>query len=375
MLQWRSTRPPQMQDAIDYFLGNFVLNAESPASLICSGSVETFDIVPVELGPGRAVIQVLDTLTAGLLVIRAACSQTIEERQQQHVKYWKAMSELRESLSLYPTSRALVAPIFLFALYEMIVNTSETDMTWQIHLNGMLAMMKHNQNARGSRTAEMTNLSAARQFAVVEKTSDIQEFFSSRPAMDNIEKAWLLLDITKVRLKMLVTIMDRFRAVEDAQNTTSFKKLEVEKLRVSVKRIQRDLHLIPNLLPKEFHPVKIPQITGCDIPSGLPPTYIGYYAESYIDSFLCTKWNEYRALMLIIGDFLLRTGRFLYSGTTRPNVRESTALTRTIREAVEGWNMRIPKAMALAHTGVQELTYSEILAGLMLLGSGVLRSV
>lgn len=321
-------------------------------------------------------------------------------------------------------------------------------MTWQIHLNGMLAMMKHNQNARGSRTAEMTNLSAARQFAVVEKTSDIQEFFSSRPAMDNIEKAWLLLDITKVRLKMLVTIMDRFRAVEDAQNTTPFKKLEVEKLRVSVKRIQRDLHLIPNLLPKEFHPVKIPQITGCAIPSGLPPTYIGYYAESYIDSFLCTKWNEYRALMLMIGDFLLRTGRFLYSGTTRPNVRESTALTRTIREAVEGicasvayyhgssktssairergeidadsawmhpsmktldalslmwplhcaistesgatkaqrewmkevliyigWNMRIPKAMALAHTGVQELTYSETLAGLMLLGSGVLRSV
>lgn len=111
-----------MQDAIDYFLGNFVLNAESPASLICSGSVETFDIVPVELGPGRAVIQVLDTLTAGLLVIRAACSQTIEERQQQHVKYWKAMSELRESLSLYPTSRALVAPIFLFALYEVSSN-------------------------------------------------------------------------------------------------------------------------------------------------------------------------------------------------------------------------------------------------------------
>lgn len=119
-----------MQDAIDYFLGNFVVIAESPAGLICNGSVQTFDLVPAEMGPGRAVIEVLDTLTAGLLVIRAACSQTIEERQQQHVKYWKAMSELRKSISLYPTSRALVAPIFLFALYEVSSEFVNVPILW-----------------------------------------------------------------------------------------------------------------------------------------------------------------------------------------------------------------------------------------------------
>lgn len=108
-----------MQDAIDYFLDNFVPNAQRPAGLFGGGSVETFDIVPAEMGPGRAVIEVLDTLTAAFLVIRAASLQTIEGRRKQHVKYRNAMSELRESISLYPTSRALFAPIFLFALYEV----------------------------------------------------------------------------------------------------------------------------------------------------------------------------------------------------------------------------------------------------------------
>lgn len=124
--------------------------------------------------------------------------------------------------------------------------------------------------------------------------------------------------------------------MEYAQITTNFKKLDVEKLRVSVKRIQRDLRLIPDLLPREYHPVKVTKPTGCDIPSGLPPNYNDYYEESYTDRFLCKKWNEYRTLMLITGDFLMRTGRFLYRGTSRPNVRETTALTRRIKEAVNG---------------------------------------
>lgn len=117
-----------MQDAIDYFLTNFVLNAESLRGLVGGESIEIFDIVPAERGPGRAVVEVLDTLTAGLLVIRAASLQTIEGRQKQHVKYRKAMGELRESISLYPKSRTLIAPIFLFALYEVSAIPRKYDM-------------------------------------------------------------------------------------------------------------------------------------------------------------------------------------------------------------------------------------------------------
>lgn len=307
-------------------------------------------------------------------------------------------------------------------------------------------MIEHSHDLRGNRTIATDNVSAARQFASSVEITDIQEFFSSRPAIDNIEKAWLLLDITKVRLRTLITTMDRFRAIDDAQNTTTFKKLDVEKLRVSVKCIQRDLRLIPDLLPKDYHPVKVTKSTGCDIPSDLPPTYTGYYEESYRDSFLCTKWNEYRTLILITGDFLLRASRFLYAGTSRPNVRETTGLTRMMKEAADGicasvayyydfsetnstrreeteadsawthttmktldalnlmwplhcaiatesganeaqrsWmkrvlmyigcDMRIFKAVALADVSTQEHTYSEVLAGLTLLSSGILRSV
>jgi hypothetical protein len=240
--------------------------------------------------------------------------------------------------------------------------------------------------------------------------------------------------------------MDRFRAIGDTGITTNFKNLDVEKLRVSVRRIQRDLRLIPDLLPREYHPVKVTKSTGCDIPSDLPLTYTGYYEESYTDSFLCTKWNEYRTLILITGDFLLRTGRFLYAGTSRPNVRETTGLTRMTKEAGDGicvsvayyydssvtkstgreeteadsawmhstmktldtlnlmwplhcamtigsgateaqrsWmkgvlmyvgcDMRIPKAVALVDVCTQEHPYSDVLAGLTLLGSGILRSM
>lgn len=328
----------------------------------------------------------------------------------------------------------------------MIVNTSLTDTTWQTHLNGMLALTQHNRNTRDNLTVEMTNLSSARQIALLEETTDILGFFSSRPGIDNIEKAWLILDITKVRLRTLIITMDRFRAIDDAWHATTFKKLDVEKLRVSVKRIQRDLRLIPDLLQREYHPVKVTKATGCDISSGLPPTYTGYHEESYTDSFLCMKWNEYRTLILITGDFLLRTGRFLYAGTSRPNARETTTLNRMMKLAADricasvayyinysqkssttreepdpdgagmhttmktlnalnlmwplhcaiatesgtteaqrewmkgalmyiGWNMRIPKAVALADTSIEAFTYSAALAGLALLGSGILRSV
>lgn len=329
----------------------------------------------------------------------------------------------------------------------MVVNTSLTDKTWQFHLNGMLSMIQHNHNTEGKQTTVIDNLSAARKFVLSEETPDIQEFFSLRPQIGSIEKAWLLLDITKVRLRKLITTMDRFRAIDDTKNNTTFKKLDVEKHRVSVKRIQRDLRLIPDLLPKEYHPVSVTKMTGCDPASDLPPAYTGYYEELHPDKFLCTKWNEYRTLILVTGDFLLRSGRFLYSGTSRPNARETTTLNRMMKEAVDGicasvaycyddskikitereeaeadsawvhttsmktldalnlmwplhcaiamesgateaqrdWmkkvlvdmgcRMRIPKAVALADTSVHEFTYSQVLAGLTLLGSGVLRSV
>lgn len=117
-----------MQDAIDHFLSNFVLDVESLPGLVGGGSIEIFDILPAERGPGRAVAEVLDTLTAGLLVIRAASLQTIEGRRKQHVKYRRAMGELRESISLYPNSRALIAPIFLFALYEVSCLTVDIEL-------------------------------------------------------------------------------------------------------------------------------------------------------------------------------------------------------------------------------------------------------
>lgn len=119
MIQWRSGKEPFMQTAIDHFLTNFVFNAEDLSLLVGRGSIEVFNIVPAERGPGRTVVDTLDAMTTGLLMIRAASLQTIEQRREQHSKYRTAMQNLRESISLYPDSRRLIAPIYLFALYEV----------------------------------------------------------------------------------------------------------------------------------------------------------------------------------------------------------------------------------------------------------------
>lgn len=116
---WRNGKEPHIQNAIDYFLTNFALNDETLSQIVGKDSIEIFDIVLAENGPGRAVLDVLGSLTPSFLILRTASFQTIDGRRQQHMKYQAAMRVLRESISLHPKSRVFVAPIFLFALYEV----------------------------------------------------------------------------------------------------------------------------------------------------------------------------------------------------------------------------------------------------------------
>ncbi|OKL57245.1 hypothetical protein UA08_07621 [Talaromyces atroroseus] len=411
--QWRKGKDPWMQSAMDHFLNNFVFNAEDLSLLIGGSGIEVFDIAPAETGPGRTVIDVLDVLASGLLIVRAASMQTIEGRREQHVKYRLAMWKLRE------------------------INTSPNDKTWQIHLDGLLAMLQQNHHSTTKcDDKSSSNLIAARECAQSDGNGDVQKFLQSRPPMDSIEKAWLLMDLSKLKLRKLIATMDHFH---------------VEKLRVSVKQIQRDILLVRESVPKEYHPARVSKAhSSWSSASDLPPYYRGYYEEVYSNNLLCAKWNEYRTMLLITSDFMLRSGHFLYSGTSRSNTREATALSRTMEEAVDGicasvayyydysrannikrvtiaspndagkrdlvplsmttmdalaltWSlhcaiamrhviaedqrdwmkqvlyytgsqMRIPKAMALASASAEGFSYTDVLAGLTLLGLGILRS-
>lgn len=238
----------------------------------------------------------------------------------------------------------------------MIVNTSTDDKTWQIHLNGLLAMLQQSCKSRDGGSVATSNLIAARKFGMSDN-GDLQEFFRSRNPIEDIEKVWLILDISKMRLRKFIGTMDEFRASKGG----SFKKLDVEKLRVSVKLIQRDLRIITELVPKEYRPVRMSTEAVYGSDSGLPSYYSGYYGESYsngkfpanprtskkmylfakshlnlVADFVCAKWNEYRTMLLITCDFLLKAAQFLYSGTSRPNARESTMQSRMVKEAVDG---------------------------------------
>jgi hypothetical protein len=166
----------------------------------------------------------------------------------------------------------------------MIVNTVPDDKTWQIHLDGLLAMLQQNHSTTEGEDKTTANLIAARKFTQSDKSGDLQEFLQSRPPMDDIEKAWLLVDISKLRLRKIVATMDRLRMFNGI-NITCFRKLDVEKLRVAVKQIQRELRLVRELVPKEYHPARVSKAhsswsSGLD----LPPFFDGYYEEIYSNS-------------------------------------------------------------------------------------------
>jgi len=111
------TRIPKIDDQ---FLDDFVVATEDGA--LTPGCFEFFDLAPAELGPGRAVLYALEVMSTGFQSLQEL-TQTIETRMMRQAKYRSAMRELRESLSSWPTSRMLFAPVFLFAVYEVKVTS------------------------------------------------------------------------------------------------------------------------------------------------------------------------------------------------------------------------------------------------------------
>jgi hypothetical protein len=178
----------------------------------------------------------------------------------------------------------------------MTVNTNLEDRTWQAHLDGLLAMLQLQQNYYHEEQ-ESSLIKAVQLLRSSDATKASLESFSS----NDFEKACILLDIAKLWLRKLVAQMHDLTS-----DSRQVRKLDIRKLRVSLKQVHRDIALIPSMLPLEASGVSV------------------------------LKWNEYRTVLIISESLLLQSGQFIQPIEKYRKTREFISLSSSIQEAVNG---------------------------------------
>jgi hypothetical protein len=122
----------------------------------------------------------------------------------------------------------------------MMVNVDRNDKTWQIHLNGLLAMLHQSyEPTEGNKAPPL--LKACQ----IIDSPNIGEAVSALQVCD-AEKVGILLDIAKLRLRSLNAEFVKLFA-----STSPPRKLDVQKLRPSIKELHDNLLLIPSMLPEQ----------------------------------------------------------------------------------------------------------------------------
>lgn len=163
----------------------------------------------------------------------------------------------------------------------MTVNLRADDRTWQIHLDGLLTLLRTPSTLTSNQTAA-TPVRAMQMLGSQKSTADLS-FLSH--ARNDFEKAWLFLDVAKLCLRMLSSEMDDLFS-----DTRRPRKLDVEKVRNSTRQVHRNLVLVPSMIPREAHPVRLSDASpGHSVEHSIGPTP-GFLSsdpqESYPDSEL-----------------------------------------------------------------------------------------
>jgi hypothetical protein len=118
----------------------------------------------------------------------------------------------------------------------MIVNNSPDDNTWQIHLDGLLAVLPQ------IRLDEARPNSLLKAAQILDSQIHVAELFAT-VAMPSMEKAGLVLDIAKLQLRQLMVEMNKL-----SQDMSSLRQIDLSKFRRAIKQSYRNLGLVLTLL-------------------------------------------------------------------------------------------------------------------------------
>jgi hypothetical protein len=179
---------------------------------------------------------------------------------------------------------------------QMTVASDWDDTTWQTHLDGYLGILSSSRQ-RTTGKARDSILTQALECAGDDATA---QHYHSYGTMANIDKATLLLDVSKLRLRSLAQKLCML-----LQRATPPRKLDVQKIQSSVKQIHADLLLITS--------VKSPGKSN----------------------LACTTVIEVAAVRVIAAGILVQCGQFLRATGLFNATRMYTKLTSSICVAAD----------------------------------------
>jgi hypothetical protein len=199
----------------------------------------------------------------------------------------------------------------------MIVGDSWEDRSWQVHCDGLLALISQRTHEQGVQSFATSNVCS----------DDV----CMLPSLADFDKAWRLLDTAKFQLKEIAPEMDSLLS-----GTRAPRKLDARKLHIAVKKIFKNLWLVSAVLSPDSSPSR-PHLR----PS-LPPT--------------AAKQIEYRSLLIIMTDFLLKTGPVLHSsGQNYRQTKEFTRFFTVLQDSVDDICASVPAYFRPAGTCPREL--------------------
>lgn len=130
-------------------------------------------------------------------------------------------------------------------MQQMVVNINSDDETWQVHLDGLLNLI-----ARSPVTRETAYLHNALEF--MKSGDDISISMSTIAVGKDPNVAYLLLDVTKLQLRQILPdIHDLFE-----KSSKGPRKIDVQKIKVEVKKICTNLELFPVIFRYESDSTK-----------------------------------------------------------------------------------------------------------------------
>lgn len=122
----------------------------------------------------------------------------------------------------------------------MIVNLDPADQTWQIHLSGLLSILQQIPD----NTVKLSLIKAVR---ISDSVTNVHKALESS-TVDGLQRACLLLDIAKLQLRKLAPEIDAITR----SSPPPLRKLDMQKLQVSIKRIHKHLDLFPIIIGDRF---------------------------------------------------------------------------------------------------------------------------
>ncbi|KAL7895466.1 hypothetical protein HDV64DRAFT_94759 [Trichoderma sp. TUCIM 5745] len=143
--------------------------------------------------------------------------------------------------------------------------------------------------------------------------------------IDGLQRASLLLDIIKLQLRKLVTEIDAV----SSHSRPPLRKLDMQKLQVSIKRIRKHLELFSLMVGDRLGP------TMANIGQSSQQMERGSQ-NTVADELFMMQWVQFYTLQVMTSAILLKIGEILHPEATYYGKREFTVLSHIIQEAADG---------------------------------------